>query len=336
MSPQPSRSGEAGPGDPTPPDPARPEGTSPTVPRAVLRREASALGTPGDWHASLARHARTFRFAGRWLPADSRDLVAGLYTWCRFTDDLVDESSLPPEETEARLDAWAALSREAWETGATGVALLDAVLGGSADRGIPFSYAAELLEGVRMDLRPRRYADAEELALYTRRVAGTVGAWMTEIFGVRDPEVLAEAFRMGHAMQLTNILRDVGEDWARGRLYLPATLLEKHGLAGGTPPQWVPEPGRPLPGYRALVAGLAGEAEAAYDRAFRAIPALPLRFRAAMAVAARGYQGILAALARNGWDNVHRRAHTTTAGKIRLGLGAAGELLALGVTKRWR
>jgi phytoene synthase len=322
----------------TPPPPAA--GPPPADDRSdaaeALRAEAEALGTPSDWHASLRHHARTFRFAGRWLPRGSRDLIAGLYTWCRFTDDLVDESELPAEEQERRLDAWSTLSRRAWEEGDTGVALLDTVLGESAARSIPFTWAAELIEGVRMDLRPRRYADLAELSLYTRRVAGVVGAWMTQIFGVRDPWVVGEALRMGHAMQLTNILRDVGEDWGRGRLYLPADLLEKHGLAGGSPEAWVPAPGRALPAYRDLLRDLAAEAHASYDRAFRAIPALPLRFRVAMGLAARGYQGILPALEANGWDNVHRRAHTTTSGKVRLGLRAVAELLALAAAGRGR
>ncbi len=325
----------------------------PSEDRADLLREAAALGRPQAWHASLAAHARTFRFAGRWLPEDSADLIAGLYAWCRFTDDLVDESDLPPERTEARLEAWAALSREAWEAGvadrraadagppapgaalahpspsATRVPLLDGVLGESARRGIPFVWAEELLAGVRMDLRPRRYGTRDELALYTRRVAGVVGAWMTEIFGVHDRAVLDEALRMGHAMQLTNILRDVGEDWERGRLYLPADLLAEHGLAGGSPPEWVPEPGRVEPAYAALLGELAAEADAAYDRAFRAIPALPRRFRVAMAVAARAYQGILRDLERGGWDNVHRRAHTTAPGKAALAARAVAGLAAL-------
>jgi phytoene synthase len=248
----------------------------------------------------------------------------------------VDESELPAEEQERRLEAWSALSRRAWEGADTGIALLDTVLGESAARSIPFTWAAELIEGVRMDLRPRRYADLAELSLYTRRVAGVVGAWMTQIFGVRDPWVVGEALRMGHAMQLTNILRDVGEDWERGRLYLPADLLEKHGLAGGSPGEWVPAPGRALPAYQDLLRALAAEAHSSYDRAFRAIPALPLRFRTAMAVAARGYQGILPALEANGWDNVHRRAHTTTSGKVRLGLRAFAELVAIAVAGRGR
>jgi phytoene synthase len=321
---------------PSPPAAERPSADDLSDATAQLRTEADALGTPSDWHASLRHHARTFRFAGRWLPRGSRDLIAGLYTWCRFTDDLVDESDLPAEEQERRLDAWSALSRRAWEGADTGIALLDTVLGESAARGIPFTWAAELIEGVRMDLRPRRYADLGELSLYTRRVAGVVGAWMTQIFGVRDPWVVGEALRMGHAMQLTNILRDVGEDWGRGRLYLPTDLLEEHGLADGFPGAWVPAPGRALPAYQNLLRALAAEAHTSYDRAFRAIPALPLRFRVAMGVAARGYQGILPALEFNGWDNVHRRAHTTTSGKVRLGLRAFSELVALAVAGRGR
>jgi phytoene synthase len=308
--------------DPVADDPAG----GPEEARAVVRAKAAALGSPQAWQATLGRHARTFRFAARLLPPESRDPVAGLYTWCRFTDDLVDESDAPPEEQERLLDAWAELCHAAWHDGPVGVPLLDRVLGGAAERRIPWDYARELLEGVRMDIRPRRYRTRDELALYTRRVAGVVGAWMTELFGVHHPDVLEEALRMGHAMQLTNILRDVGEDWARGRLYLPEDLLEEHGLTGGAPPEWVPEPGRPRPAYRAALGQLAAEAHRAYDRSFRALPALPGRARVAMAVAARGYEGILRALARNGWDNVHRRAYTTTPRKVGLAARAVWQL----------
>jgi len=316
-----------------PPDePRGAEAGDPPV-ETALRQEAAALGTPLDWHASLTRHARTFRFAGRWLPARSKDLIAGLYTWCRFTDDLVDESDLPVPRQTRRLEAWSALSRRAYQEGDTGIALLDTVLGESARRGIPYTYADELIEGVRMDLAPRHYGDDDELALYTRRVAGVVGAWMTEIFGVREPAVLDEALRMGHAMQLTNILRDVGEDWERGRLYLPATRLAAHGLQEGGPPDWVPEPGAPRPSYRDLLQELAAETRAAYDRAFRAIPALPFGFRVSMAVAARAYEGILSALEANQWDNVHRRAYTSTARKLALGSGATLHVLGLSLRR---
>ena len=156
-----------------------------------------------------------------------------MYSYCRFTDDLVDGA--PPEEsrqTEALLDAWKDLSREAYEGQPTGCGLIDEVMGQMAEQSVPFRYARELIEGVRMDLRPRTYRSMAELRVYSYRVASVVGGWLTELFGVRNRWVLSRAAALGHAMQLTNILRDVGEDLAMGRVYLPQQVLNYHGVEG--------------------------------------------------------------------------------------------------------
>src|SRR5690606_1544019 len=95
----------------------------------------------------------------------------------------------------------------------------------------PLRYASELIEGMRMDVRGVRYATLGELSAYTYRVASVVGLWITTLFGIRDPWMLERAATLGHAMQLTNILRDVGEDLDAGRVYLPESWLRAHGLA---------------------------------------------------------------------------------------------------------
>jgi phytoene synthase len=139
---------------------------------------------------------------------------------------------------------------------------------------------------------------------------------------VKDPWVLARAADLGHAMQLTNILRDVGEDLGRGRLYLPLDRMAAHGLtpadleaAGG----WG---GSPPAAYRALMEELMEFAECRYQRAFQAIPALPRYFQRPVLVAALAYRGIHTALRRNGYDNIGRRAYTTPADKLRIAVKA--------------
>src|SRR5690606_24146896 len=97
------------------------------------------------------------------------------------------------------------------------------------ERGIPRRYPAELLAGLAMDAAGHRYEDAADLRLYCFRVAGVVGLMMSHVMGLADERALADAARLGIAMQLTNICRDVREDWARGRLYLPRALLERAG-----------------------------------------------------------------------------------------------------------
>lgn len=304
----------------------------PSAPRDRVRAEVSHLRKPDDWLRYFVRHGTSFRFASRLFPAGPRDVVAGVYAFCRFTDDLVDRrEDRPPEEREALLDAWLELSREAYGTGTSGIPLLDTVLGETARAGVPFRYAEELVEGVRMDLAPRHFPDLPSLRVYSFRVASVVGLWLTERFGTRDPWVLARAEAMGHAMQLTNILRDVGEDLRRGRLYLPLDRLAAHGVDPDALASAALRRSAPPPGYPALVEELLGQAEADYREAFPAIAGLPPFFQRPVAVAARVYEGIHREIRRNGYDNLQRRAFTNLPRK---GMLAGAALLELRRVRR--
>ena len=132
--------------------------------------------------------------------------MARVYAFCRVTDDLVDGGAA---DAKALLDEWMGLAGRAYAGNGTGLALLNRVMEEAASARVPFTYAAELGEGMRMDLRRERYETLTDLRVYTHRVASVVGLWITELAGVRTPRVLARAGEMGHAMQLTNILRDV-------------------------------------------------------------------------------------------------------------------------------
>ncbi len=288
--------------------------------RRVVREEAQELGEAEKWTEYFAHHSRSFHFSARLFPSDQGRIVTGVYTFCRFTDDLVDRTpGLPPCQVEARLEAWRGLIQEAHDGGATGIPLLDEVMGETRRRGISPRYAHALVDGVAMDLRPALYPDLDALRTYSYHVASVVGLWLTELFGVRDPWVLQRAEALGHAMQLTNILRDVGEDLRRGRLYLPLNVLEEHGVDRGRL-EWAASQGGPLPrGYPAAMEALMGVAEAEYDRATAAIPALPTFFQRPVAVAARVYRGIHGEIRRNGYDSLRQRAVTSLSRKIILG-----------------
>lgn len=278
------------------------------------------------WERTLAAGSRSFRFAARLLPAADRERIAGIYTFCRYTDDLVDEAhGLAPSDVERRLDAWAALARRAFEGERTGVALLDTVMAEAARTGVAFDHVSGLIDGMRMDLRPRRYRDVADLRGYTYRAASVVGLWITESFGVHDADVLERAAQLGHAMQLTNILRDVGEDLRAGRLYLPLSVLDAHGLDEDAVSE-LARAGRASVAYRGMLEDLMGLADAWYREAFVAIPALPRRIQAPIAVAAHVYRGIHDGIRRNGYENFTRRAHTTRVAKARLALAALTEL----------
>jgi phytoene synthase len=307
---------------------------------AVLRRElriaAEGLETPEGRLAYFGKHAKTFRFAARLFPGDQLERVAGVYAFCRFTDDLVDEAGDESRESiNARLDAWLALARRAYAAEETGIPLLDDVMRDMAQSSAPFAYVEDLVEGVRMDLTDPRFKSLPDLRVYSFRVASVVGGWLTELFGIRDAWVLDRAFALGHAMQLTNILRDVGEDLERGRLYLPEYLMAKHGVdrefleakaRSGFPAS---------SGYRRLMEELMEAAETDYDRAFEAIPFLPRFFQGPVAVAANVYRGIHREIRRNGFDNLSVRASTSLPRKIVLAIQGLFKLrLASGRAKQ--
>ncbi len=270
----------------------------------------------------LARHSHSFRYAARFLPAPYDTLVADVYAFCRFTDDLVDVAQgAGAEVLEERLNVWSRLARDSHAGRPSGIALLDRPLMEMARRDIPFEYVEDLLRGVAMDLSPRRYVTLKELDVYSYRVASVVGLWLTRLVGVHATHVLERATDLGIAMQTTNILRDVGEDWARGRLYLPLATLRRHGIreegiaaacSGG-----------PLPaGWADAMEELMAAAELRYESAIKAVPMLPRFFQRPVMVSALVYRDIHTALRRNGYDNLRLRAHTSASRKVWLGLKA--------------
>jgi len=178
----------------------------------------------------LARHSKSFALAGRLLPPRVREQAAAVYAWCRTGDDAVDAT--PPAATIAAPDDPGAAVvrardslREIYEgeepADPVGRAFREVV----RERRIPRLYPDEMLAGFEMDARGTRYLTVDDLALYCYRVAGTVGLMMCHVMGVGDARALRPAAQLGMAMQLTNICRDVLEDWDRGRVYLPDELL---------------------------------------------------------------------------------------------------------------
>jgi phytoene synthase len=303
--------------------------------RRELREAAEGLHDPGARLRYFGHHAKSFRFAARLFPQDRLQQVADVYAFCRFTDDLVDEADAEDiVVTEARLDLWLSMAKSAYEGKPSSIAFLDDVMTTMAGAEVPFSYVEELIEGVRMDLRPRTYHSLDELRVYSYRVASVVGGWLTELFGIRDPWVLERAYALGHAMQLTNILRDVGEDLAMGRLYLPEDLMARCGVDRTLLEAKAQYGGPMFPGHRHLVETLMDVAEADYDKAFEAMPALPGFFQGPTAVAASVYRGIHEEIRKNEYDNLHRRASTSLIRKVALAM--RGILTLARSRSRWR
>jgi phytoene synthase len=174
-----------------------------------------------------ATHSRSFYLATRPLAADKRRAVRALYAFCRVSDDIVD---CLPNDVERILAAWRArvLAPEPLESDLVAVAWADT----RQRYGIPFRYAEQLMDGVARDLHQTRYDTFAELATYVYGVASTVGLMSMHIIGFAGPEAIPYAIKLGVALQLTNILRDVREDWNAGRVYLPAQEFAWFGLTG--------------------------------------------------------------------------------------------------------
>jgi phytoene synthase len=272
-------------------------------------------------------HARTFHFASHALPPDRRRAALALYAFCRRVDDLVDEPGLGwrPDELRARLSRARGLVRGLYGDGPP-VAVdppFDAdelaALGDSVRRwGIPQEPIQDLICGVEMDLTVRRYATFAELDLYCYRVAGTVGLLMAPILGCRDPRALGAAADLGRAMQLTNILRDVGEDLERDRVYLPQDELAAAGLHEADLAA-----GRVDERFRAFMCRQVARARDYYRRGLAGVPALSgWRCRLTVRLMALIYRDILRVIEAQGHDVFRGRAVVPTRRKLLLAASA--------------
>src|SRR5690606_16140183 len=176
----------------------------------------------------IARHGKSFALASRLLRPEERDAAAVLYAWCRRADDAIDLVA-PPHQAAALERLRDELERVYTNKPLTDPTLVEfrRIVNACA---IPEVYPRELLAGMEMDVKRHVSATWDELLWYSYRVASPVGIMTSPVLGVRSEQALPHAIDLGIAMQLTNIARDVREDWHRERLYLPDELLVEHGL----------------------------------------------------------------------------------------------------------
>jgi phytoene synthase len=266
----------------------------------------------------LARHARTFDLAGRFLGPVRRDEAAIVYAFCRLVDDLVDEAT----DVEAGADAVAQVEAEL--RGEAPQRPLIAVFAEQlAAHGVDRAVALELIAGVRSDAGAVALRDDAELLRYCYRVAGTVGLMMCGVLGVRAPEARAFALDLGIAMQLTNICRDVAEDAARGRVYLPQTRLVRMGSDGAALLA-----GRARPATVAMVVlDLLELADAHYASADLGMRYIPWPSRLAILVASRVYRAIGLVLRERGGDALAGRAVVPPLTRLRWSAAALGRFM---------
>ena len=262
----------------------------------------------------IRQGSRSFHAASLLLPQSVRDPSYALYAFCRLSDDAVDSGDTRSDAIEhlrLRLDRAYA--------GRPMPASVDRAFAGMVTRfAMPKALPEALIDGLAWDTEGRRYQTLSDLKSYGARVAGSVGAMMTVLMGVRETDTLARACDLGVAMQLTNIARDVGEDARNGRIYLPIDWLEEAGI---DPERFLSEPSF-NPRLAEVVARLLREAERLYDRALEGIAGLPFDCRPAIHAARLIYREIGREVERRGYNSVNARAVVPGRRKAML-LGAA-------------
>lgn len=182
-------------------------------------------------------HAKTFYMATRFLPNQKQRGIFAIYSLCRYVDDLVDEAEdlveqqeLSRQDVQRKLDSWKQKLQDTYDGRDHDNAILIAFSDVLKRHHIPIEMPFELMEGVCMDLFKNRYETFDELYDYSFKVASIVGLMTSQVFGYESREALGYAVDLGIAMQLTNILRDVGEDLRRDRIYLPKEDLDRFGV----------------------------------------------------------------------------------------------------------
>ena len=273
-------------------------------------------------------HSRSFSFAARFFSTEQYRLVTQLYAFCRTTDDFADRyaAQYGIEQAEAQLDTWENSVKLSYEGLPSGLSWLDELMATSSRSGVPYEVIGDLIKGVRSDLRKVELQTVEALDNYAYQVASVVGIWLCYLFGVREREVLDRAAALGRAMQITNILRDVGEDLRMHRLYIPAELMDRFNVSKDELLAMEAGTLAPTESYKALLEHLIERAEADYHYAFRGLTAVPPSFARAAAVASEIYKGIHGAIRRKKYNNFKYRAYTRWYEKVFLTLRALRRL----------
>ena len=238
--------------------------------------------TPQHDGEVIRKHSQSFSMTARLLPKHIRADVETLYAWCRWCDNAVDDAPTP-DVARVRL----ATLRADVELIYRGKSPVHAASNWLADLvsrySIPKVYPLELLDGMEMDLSQCVIKSEKELYLYCHRAAGTVGLMMCQVLGVNEPSARRFADALGIAMQMTNIARDVAEDWQRGRCYLPETWLVTRLGPGNSPRNEE---------IRFAVEQLLDLADHYYDLGLKGLRYLPVQSQTAILVSAAVYREI--------------------------------------------
>jgi phytoene synthase len=249
----------------------------------------------------MARRDTNFYYSFVVLPADKRAAIIAVWDFFRAVDDAVDEAgAVDTDEARgaaaAQIASWrrelAACYGEGQPATEQGRALVSHV----SRFGLPRQAFADVIDGVEMDVTRRRWDTFDDLRQYCLRVASAVGLVCIEIFGYRNPECRQYAIDLGIALQLTNILRDLGKDFRAGRLYVPQDALARHGVTEAQLRR-----GQDAPGVRALLEEHARRAHEYFEKAAAELPREDARSLVAARIMGAIYQELLRRIERSGF-----------------------------------
>ena len=278
-----------------------------TTPQAYVQEKAAASGS-------------SFYYAFLFLPPQKRAAITAFYAFCREVDDVVDEVH-EPQIAQTKLAWWEQEVGQLFK-GTPSHPVTQALQPHLQAFGIEAAPLMSVIEGCRMDLTQTRYLDQAALNRYCHLVAGVVGEVAARIFGQTQAATTAYAHTLGQAFQLTNIIRDVGEDALRGRIYLPINDLQTHGVTAADILQR-----KDSPGFRALMTAQAQRAHALYEQAYALLPDEDRRAQKPGLMMANIYRALLREIERSEFAVLQQRIALTPMRKLWL----AWKTQALGV-----
>ena len=265
---------------------------------------------PDDYcQQKAASSGSSFYYSFLFLPPERRRAITALYAFCREVDDVVDECQ-DPSIASAKLVWWRMEVARLYE-GKPEHPVTQALQAVLPQFTLPQEQLLEIIDGMEMDLTQTRYLDFKGLSLYCYRVASVVGLLAAEIFGYTDRRTQKYAHDLGMAFQLTNIIRDVGEDARRGRIYLPIEDLQKFDVKASEilNAQYSDK-------FRQLMEFQIARAEQYYEQAFANLPAVDRRAQRPGLVMAAIYRALLDEIRRDGCTVLTQRTSLTPLRKL--------------------
>ncbi len=283
--------------------------------RPMFRRSLSQTAGWKRWENVLARHGRSFWLASRLLPETVREPASILYAFFRHLDDIADKTGYP-EEAARQLAAWRTWIVSGFRMPPPQPELATAVADVFRRYHLDPQFTLDLLSGLEDDVAQRRIETRQDLLNYCYQVGGTVGLTLALILGVSCTAGLAAARSLGIAMQLTNVVRDLGEDLRMGRLYLPREDIHRFGLREEQLFELAQRRTRPTPELQALLRLMVTRARSYYHFASDGFACLPDTVRFGIVAAAELYAGILRVVEHNEYDTLRLRAVVSSDEKL--------------------